>query len=103
MKSKVVLPRWMRKICTLVALGLLLGWVYDWVGPRMYPKGRDLGFGYGMLHGGFMPMAMPALVMGRNVEIFSANNDGRLYKLGYIAGINLCGMIFFGAAFWRRD
>ena len=54
-----------------------------------------------MLHGGLMPMALPSLVMGQNVDIFAANNSGRLYKLGYIAGINICGLIFFGSAFWR--
>ena len=54
-----------------------------------------------MLHGGLMPMALPSLVMGQNVDIFAANNSGRLYKLGYIVGINICGLIFFGSAFWQ--
>jgi len=48
-----------------------------------------------------MPMALPALLMGREVEIYSADNTGRAYKLGYIAGINVCGLVFFGGAFWR--
>ena len=46
-------------------------------------------------------MALPSLVLGRDVEIYSPNNTGRLYKLGYIVGINLCGLVFFGSAFWR--
>ena len=46
-----------------------------------------------------MPAALPSLVAGGDVPIFAANNTGRNYKLGYIAGINLCGLIFFGLAF----
>jgi len=54
-----------------------------------------------MAHGALMPMALPALLMGRDVEIYAKNNSGRVYKLGYIAGINLCGLVVFGGAFWR--
>jgi hypothetical protein len=54
-----------------------------------------------MLHGALMPMSMPSLVMGRELEIYAANNSGRLYKLGYTVGINVCGLFFFGSLFWR--
>lgn len=54
-----------------------------------------------MLHGALMPMALPTLVMDKDVEIFDSNNDGRFYKIGYIVGINLCGLIFFGSIFWN--
>lgn len=67
----------------------------------MFPKNKSAGFGIGMLHGALMPMALPSLVMGQDVEIYAANNSGRTYKLGYIAGINICGLIFFGSVFWR--
>ena len=40
--------------------------------------------------------------MGKDVDIFDANNSGRGYKLGYIVGINVCGLLFFGSVFWRR-
>ena len=43
------------------------------------------------------PSAYPASA----VPIFAQNNEGRIYKVGYIAGINLCGTLFFGLAFWR--
>ena len=46
-----------------------------------------------------MPMAMPSLIIGKNVEIFANNNNGRFYKLGYICGINVCGLLFFGFGF----
>lgn len=55
----------------------------------------------GMVQGAMMPMAMPNLLFGRDVVIYSANNTGRTYKLGYTLGTNVCGAIFFGLFFWR--
>jgi hypothetical protein len=85
----------------LFVVGLLLGWLYGWAGPRLYPPATRFGFGWGMAHGACMPMALPALLLGKDVDIYAAHNAGRGYKLGYIAGINLCGLVFFGGAFWR--
>ena len=48
-----------------------------------------------------MPMALPNLLVGDDVSIYAANNTGRLYKVGYIAGVNVCGLAFFGYLFWR--
>ena len=87
------------KVIVMVVLGLLLGVAYDWAVPRMYGPDRLPGFRLGVLHGALMPVALPALLMGRDVPIYAATNTGRIYKIGYIAGINLCGMVFFGAAF----
>ena len=84
----------------LLAIGLLLGWLYGWASPKVYPTESKLGFGYGCVHGALMPMALPSLVMGYDVEIFAPNHSGRGYKLGYILGINICGLVFFGSAFW---
>jgi hypothetical protein len=89
------------KVVVLVVLGLLLGAAYDWAAPRMYGPDRLPGFRLGVLHGALMPVALPTLLMGRDVPIYAATNTGRIYKIGYIAGINLCGMTFFGAAFRR--
>ena len=89
------------KVVVLVVLGLLLGAAYDWAAPRMYGPERFAGFRLGVLHGALMPVALPTLLMGRDVPIYAATNTGRIYKIGYIAGINLCGMTFFGAAFRR--
>lgn len=83
----------------LVLAGLLLGYVYARVSPLVYPKDRPLGFAHGFAHGGLMPMALPSLVIGKNVPIFAENNNGRFYKLGYICGINVCGLLFFGFGF----
>jgi hypothetical protein len=83
----------------LVLMGILLGYLYGWASPLVYPKDRPLGFAFGFAHGGLMPMAMPSLIIGQNVDIFAENNNGRFYKLGYICGINVCGLIFFGVGF----
>lgn len=92
---------WLRAALRLFIVGLVLGWLYTWAGSRLYPSDRVPGFGWGVAHGGCMPMALPALLMGRDVSIYAERNTGRGYKLGYIAGINLCGLAFFGGAFWK--
>jgi hypothetical protein len=46
-------------------------------------------------------MAMPNLLVGRDVVIYSANNAGVPYKLGYTVGVNACGALFFGFLYWR--
>jgi hypothetical protein len=89
------------KALILVAVGLVFGWVYAWASPHLFPRDVKAGFPLGMAHGALMPMALPSLVMGKEVEIYAADNSGRAYKLGYIVGINLCGLVFFGSAFWR--
>jgi len=89
-------------VLRLVIVGLLLGWFYGWASPWAYPKDKKLGFPYGALHGALMPLALPSLVMGQDVSIFAANHNGRPYKIGYICGINLCGLIVFGSAFARH-
>lgn len=104
MKSPAALLRhpWIQGVVRFVIMAVVLGWLYSWAAPRAYPSDRPLGFVHGMMHGAFMPMALPALVMGHDVMIYAPNNTGRFYKLGYIAGINVCGLIFFGSAFWHR-
>lgn len=62
---------------------------------------QPAGFSKGLLHGALMPGAMPQLLMGHDVTIYAQNNNGRMYKLGYTAGVNGCGAIFFGVFYWR--
>lgn len=92
---------WIKKTVVFVVVAVVMGWLYGWASPRVYPRETRVGFGYGVLHGALMPMALPSLVMGMDVDIFAASNSGRIYKIGYICGINLCGLIFFGSAFWK--
>lgn len=91
----------LRKALTLVALGLIFGVLYDWAAPWAFPADQPVGFSYGVLHGAMMPISLPTLLLGKDVPIYSADNNGRAYKIGYICGINLCGLFFFGAAFRR--
>jgi hypothetical protein len=95
------LRRWGAKVATLVLVGLVLGWGYRWAVPRFYGPETTAGFWLGTLHGALMPTALPSLLMGHDVPIYAARNTGRSYKLGYIAGINVCGLLFFGLAFRR--
>jgi hypothetical protein len=90
---------WGQKILTLIVVGLLFGFAYDWAAPRFYRSEPPADFWLGVLHGGLMPVALPSLLFGKDVPIYAAHNTGRIYKLGYIAGINLCGLVFFGLAF----
>jgi len=50
-----------------------------------------------------MPLALPNLAVGNDVIIYSENNTGRTYKLGYTVGVNGCGLLFFGIFFWRMS
>lgn len=62
-----------------------------------------VGFTHGVFHGALMPCALPALLLGQDVAIYAAHNDGRGYKLGYTVGVNGCGLLFFGLLFWRLN
>src|SRR2546426_191911 len=84
------LRRSIKKVVVFLAVSVLLGWFYGWTSSRMLPKETKFGFAHGLLHGAMMPLALPTLVMGRDVEMFGTNNTDRGYKIGYICGINLC-------------
>jgi hypothetical protein len=91
---------WLMRLGRLVILGVVLTLFYTWVTPRFYPRKGLPGFAHGLLHGAIMPMALPALLAGRDVVIYAERNTGRTYKLGYTIGINICGLVVFGTAFW---
>jgi hypothetical protein len=95
------LKRLFRKIIILAVVTVVFGYVYGWAAPWAFPPDKTAGFAYGMLHGALMPIALPSLVIGRDVPIYDTDNSGRFYKVGYICGINLCGLAFFGPLFWR--
>ena len=90
-----------RKAVVIAVVTLVFGWLYSWATPRAYPPDRSAGFGYGLLHGALMPLSLPSLVIGRDVRIYDDNNQGRIYKIGYICGVNICGLVFIGPIFWR--
>jgi hypothetical protein len=95
------MKRWLRKGAILAVTTVVFGYLYAWAAPRAFPNSPVPGFRYGVLHGALMPIALPSLLLGKDVPIYSIINSGRPYKIGYIAGINLCGLAFFGPLFWR--
>jgi hypothetical protein len=97
-------PRWWRvflRIGLFLLVALLIGFLLNHVAASLESNARPAGFSRGIVQGALMPMAMPNLLVGRDVTIYSQNNTGVTYKLGYTAGVNGCGAIFFGVLFWR--
>jgi len=95
-----VFKRIMRRFLTIVGAAVIIGAIFHFVAhgaQRLKPA----GFQAGLAHGALMPMALPNLLVGDDVTIYAQENTGRLYKLGYTAGVNGCGLLFFGFFFWR--
>jgi len=59
------------------------------------------GFKAGLVDGAVMPVALPWLLLGRDVTLYATDNTGRSYKIGYTCGVNGCGAVFFGSFYWR--
>lgn len=91
------------RILGIVLMASLAGWVLNRSMPKFDATGAPAGFGRGLLHGALMPCALPNLLAGHDVTIYAPINTGRTYKLGYTAGVNGCGAIFFGLFFWRLN
>jgi hypothetical protein len=93
--------RLLLRLALIVVITWGWGWVLNKSATTSDARPRAAGFSRGMLHGALMPGAMPSLLFGKDVVIYAANNNGRLYKLGYTFGVNACGALFFGTFFWR--
>ena len=89
------------RLLVVVILAATVGALLTRVAVHSEDRPEPAGFGRGMLQGALMPMAMPNLLVGRDVPIYAERNTGRLYKLGYTVGVNVCGAVFFGYVFWR--
>jgi cyanate permease len=97
-------PWWQAVVLQLlrfVLVGFVVGWLYTWSAPWVYRQQSVPGFWLGCAHGALMPMALPSLILKQDVPIYAAINQGRSYKIGYIAGINGCGFVVFGLSFWK--
>ena len=90
-----------RRIATILAAALLLGFIIHRVSIALDRSPRPAGFLRGVLQGMLMPASLPNLLVGNDVIIYAQNNTGRTYKLGYTVGVNVCGAFFFGT-FLRR-
>ena len=78
----------------------LLAWLQGWAAKTSYNPENCADFKMGVLHGILLPAAFPALVMGHNLPIYAPNNTGCNYKIGLLLGLNTCGSVFFGLAYW---
>lgn len=89
------------RIASIILLAFAIGWTLNQISLRLDRGQRPAGFARGLMQGAMMPAAMPNLIVGHDVAIYSANNNGVFYKLGYTMGVNACGALFFGAFYWR--
>jgi hypothetical protein len=97
-------PFWLRfllRVALLAAIALVFGAILNRVASTLEQDNRPAGFFRGMVQGALMPMAMPNLLVGRDITIYSPRNTGVQYKLGYTLGVNVCGAVFFGGFYWR--
>ena len=97
-------PLWWKvplRVLAVLAFAAVVGWVLNCISRTLQESPRPAGFVRGVVQGALMPMSMPNLLVGKDVSIYAANNTGLTYKLGYTAGVNGCGAIFFGFFFWR--
>jgi len=95
-----------RSILQFIIVGIIVGWILNHTAKVGSTK-EPAGFFLGMLHGALTPCALPNLAAGFDVQIYALNNVGRMYKLGYAAGINVCGLVFFALLYsqvsiWRK-
>lgn len=97
-------PRWGRalfRLSVLLLMAAAIGGVLNHIAASLGRDSRPAGFARGVLQGALMPMSLPNLLVGHDVTIYSPNNTGLTYKLGYTTGVNSCGAMFFGFMFWR--
>lgn len=91
------------RMLMVAVVAVSIGWIVQRCSASLDRDAAPAGFARGMLHGAIMPMAMPNLLIGQEVNIYAPNNTGHSYKLGYTAGVNVCGLLFFGYFFWRLN
>lgn len=88
------------KFVVMTAFVFFLAYLQGWAAKSSYNIENRADFKMGFIHGVLMPAAFPALIGGHDMPIYAPNNDGRNYKIGLLLGINSCGSVFFGLAYW---
>lgn len=91
------------RLGVVIVLAFAIGAVLNRVAVSLNSSRAPAGFGRGVVQGALMPMALPNLLVGRDVAIYSTNNTGVHYKFGYTVGVNACGAAFFGVLYWRLN
>src|SRR5436190_11017147 len=95
------LPRVALRFLIFILIAVTVEIILSRTASKLNESRAPSGFAHGVLHGALMPLALPNLLVGRDVTIYAEHNTGRTYKLGYTAGVNGCGLLFFGVFFWR--
>jgi hypothetical protein len=96
----------MRKVvgvAILLAVAFGFSWGLNLVARRLDQDNRPAGFSRGLAQGALMPFTWPTLLAAQDVVIYSNNNNGIPYKLGYTLGVNLCGFLLLGLIYLRLD
>jgi hypothetical protein len=91
------------RLCVLVAGAFLISWLLNRTAASLEQSQESAGFFRGMVQGALMPCTLPALILGHDVAIYTADNNGVPYKRGYAVGVNLIGAAFFGLLYRRLD
>lgn len=97
-------PLWRRfslRLLFYLLLATCIGWTLKQIAVSLERSPHPAGFSRGLVQGALMPMALPNLIVGNDVTIYATKNTGLTYKLGYTAGVNACGALFFGGFYWR--
>src|SRR5437868_1112442 len=89
------------RVCLVLLTAAAVGWTLNLIEVSLEHSAKPAGFSRGIIQGALMPMSLPNLLVGKDVTIYSQNNTGLSYKVGYTAGVNSCGALFFGFFFWR--
>jgi hypothetical protein len=94
-------PSLVLRIALILLVAYAIGLGLNRISTSLDQRPEPAGFAQGAVQGALMPCTLPTLLMGHDVTIYSSNNNGVFYKLGYTVGVNLCGALFFGL-FYRR-
>src|SRR5215831_6121998 len=79
-----------KRVVPILLLAFVIGLTLNRISLSLAKSARPAGFVRGMVQGALMPMSMPNLLVGNDVNIYASRNTGLTYKLGYTMGVNLC-------------
>jgi len=96
------LKRWQFLVVKNVLITVFVAFlaILQGLASKTYNPESQADFKMGILHGALMPAAFPGLLFGHDLPIYAPNNSGPNYKIGYILGLNTCGAVFYGLAYW---
>jgi hypothetical protein len=94
-------PSLILRVALILFVAYGIGLSLNRLSTALDQRPQPAGLAQGVIQGALMPCTLPTLLMGHDVTIYSADNNGVFYKLGYTVGVNLCGALFFGLLYRR--